>query len=298
MAGRRDRRASNRHDPVGPAHLFLTAGSNPRSAQVGNPPEERDTTMPAKSARANTNASTSQPSNSAASAGSTSVAGYLFGRLAQAGVRSVFGVTDDHGRDLIEAIAGHPEMTWIPMATDFGAVNAAGMYARLRGVGAAVTSAGAGEPVPPAAGEWIAAETAPVVHIISTPPRAAAPRRRTARRGAEVTATVAETDLRPRTAAAEIDRVLDTALRTRRPVSITIAADVARAPMLVAPRRAQTLRRQDAGLAIRGSDGDISWEPGTINKPTNGSEVAGQSRAASQWSALAEFLSPGDLVLA
>jgi len=112
-----------------------------------------------------------------------------------------------------------------------------------------------------------------------------------------VTATAAEADLRPRTAAADIDRLLETALRTRRPVSISIAADVARAPMLVAPRRTHTVRRQDAGLAIGGSDGEVSRKLATTNTAPSDAHVAGQS-GASQWSALADFLSPGDLVLA
>ena len=56
-----------------------------------------------------------------------------------------------------------------------------------------------------------------------------------ARMAAEVTA--AQADLRPDTAPEEIDRVLSTALRTSRPVYLTIPADVAGIPVLAPARR-------------------------------------------------------------
>jgi len=75
----------------------------------------------------------------------TTVAGYLLRRLTEAGVRSVFGVPGDDNLSLLDAIAGHQEMTWIGTATEQGAGCAADGYARLRGLGAIVTAFGAGE---------------------------------------------------------------------------------------------------------------------------------------------------------
>jgi len=56
----------------------------------------------------------------------TTVAGYLLTRLAEAGVRSVFGVPGDGNLPILEAIAGRPELAWIGMATEQGAGYAAG----------------------------------------------------------------------------------------------------------------------------------------------------------------------------
>ena len=68
-----------------------------------------------------------------------------------------------------------------------------------------------------------------------------------ARMAAEVTA--AQADLRPDTAPEEIDRVLSTALRTSRPVYLTIPADVAGIPVL-APMGRLPRARRDADPAV------------------------------------------------
>ena len=176
----------------------------------------------------------------------TTVADYLLTRLSQAGVISVFGVPGDYNLGILDAIAARPALAWQGMATEQGAGHAADSYARLRGLGAVVTTFGVGElsAVNAVAGAY--AESVPVVHIVGTP--ALATRNADvalhhnlpggdfghfARMAAEVTA--AQADLRPDTAPAEIDRVLRTAARTSRPVYIAIPADVAGAPV-PAPR--------------------------------------------------------------
>ena len=173
----------------------------------------------------------------------TTVAGYLLTRLAEAGLASVFGVPGDDNLPILDAIAGRPELAWIGMATEPGAGYAAGSYARLRGIGALVTTFGAGElsAINAIAGAY--AESVPVVHIVGTPALAARQAGATlhhnrpgrdfghfARMAAEVTA--AQADLRPDTAPGEIDRVLGTALRTSRPAYLSIPADVADIPVL------------------------------------------------------------------
>ena len=181
--------------------------------------------------------------NSTPSRPMTTVAGYLLTRLAEAGLASVFGVPGDYNLPILDAIAGRPELAWIGMATEQGAGYAADSYARLRGIGALVTTFGVGElsAINAIAGAY--AESVPVVHIVGTPALTARddgvvlhhnlPGRdydHFARMAAEVTA--AQADLRPGTAPAEIDRVLGTALRTSRPVYLTIPADVADIPVL------------------------------------------------------------------
>ena len=177
----------------------------------------------------------------------TTVAGYLLTRLAEAGLASVFGVPGDYNLPVLDAIAGRPDLAWIGMATEQGAGYAADSYARLRGIGALVTTFGVGELSALNAIAGAYAESVPVVHIVGTPALVARDAGVTlhhnlpgrdyghfARMAAEVTA--AQADLRPDTAPEEIDRVLAAALRTSRPVYLTIPADVADIPVL-APRR-------------------------------------------------------------
>src|SRR6516165_2467006 len=169
----------------------------------------------------------------------TTVAGYLLTRLNQAGVRTVFGVPGDYNLPLLDAVgAAKPTMAWAGTATEQGAGYAADSYARLRGLGAMITTFGVGElsAINAIAGAY--AESVPVVHIVGTPALRARQGYLTlhhnlpdndfghfARMAAEVTA--AQASLRPETAPAEIDRVLGVALATSRPVYLAIPADVA-----------------------------------------------------------------------
>jgi indolepyruvate decarboxylase len=259
-------------------------------AGARNKPKQKGTTMSAPNL--------SLSSSSADRADATSVGGYLLRKLTDAGVRSVFGVTGDHNGDLIEAIDGNREMTWIPMATEAGAANAASTYARLRGIGATLTSPGAGEPIPPAYSGWTAAEPAPVVHIAGTPAHAASSRPRAARRGAETSVIAADVALQPGTAVAEIDRLLTVALCTQRPVSISIAADVAAAPVRASAPQAHAAPCHDAGPRAQGVPGQAIRQLATISSARPGPSPSGPLGTRSMWTALADSLARGDLVLA
>ncbi len=173
----------------------------------------------------------------------TTVAGYLLTRLAEAGLISIFGVPGDYNLPVLDAIAARPDLAWIGMATEQGAGDAADSYARQRGIGALVTTFGVGELSAMNAIAGAYAESVPVVHIVGTPALAARDSATTlhhnlpgrdyghfARMAAEITA--AQADLRAATAPEEIDRVLTAALRTSRPVYLTIPADVADLPVL------------------------------------------------------------------
>jgi indolepyruvate decarboxylase len=180
----------------------------------------------------------------------TTVAGYLLTRLTEAGIVSVFGVPGDYNLGLIDAVTNRPSMSWIGMASEQGAGYAADGYARQRGIGALITTFGVGElsAINAVAGAYT--ESVPLVHIVGTPALAArgaglplhhnlpgASYQHFANMAAEVTA--AQADLRPGSAAAEIDRVITAALRQSRPVYITIPADVAgeHVPAPAAPLR-------------------------------------------------------------
>jgi len=167
----------------------------------------------------------------------TTVAGYLLTRLAEAGLISVFGVAGDYNLPILDAIADRPDLAWIGMATEQGAGYAADSYARLRGVGALVTTYIVGTPA-------LAAREADVTLHHNLPGRDYG---HFARMAAKVTA--AQADLRPATAPEEIDRVLSTALRTSRPVYLTIPADVAGIPVL-APAQPLSRAAEDPDPAI------------------------------------------------
>ena len=223
-----------------PTNTEITApawpAAGPSSQMAGTPASRIVSTGPGR------NACKSSARTGAAPA-VTTVAGYLLSRLAEAGVISVFGVPGDYNLGLLDAIAARPDLAWVGMATEQGAGYAADGYARLRGLGALVTTFGVGELSAMNAVAGACAESAPVVHIVGTPAISARGTRTTlhhnlpgtdfghfARMAAAVTS--AQADLRADCAPGdEIDRVLRVALRTSQPVYLTIPADVAGAPV-------------------------------------------------------------------
>src|SRR5262249_56037885 len=133
----------------------------------------------------------------------------------------------------LAAISAWPSLAWVGMATEQGAGYAADSSARRRGLGAFVTTFGVGELSAINAIAGADAESVPVVHIVGTPPLAAQQAGASmhhdlpgtdfghfARMAAEV--TVAQADLRPATAPAEIDRVLTAATPPSPPPYLTI----------------------------------------------------------------------------
>ncbi|WP_344176496.1 alpha-keto acid decarboxylase family protein [Kribbella lupini] len=172
----------------------------------------------------------------------TTVTGYLLDRLASLGVRHLFGVPGDYNLQLLDEVVAHPDIAWVGTANELGAAYAADGYARMRGIGALLTTSGVGElsALNGVAGSY--AELLPVVHITGSPKstfeRAGAAVHHTAADGdyerfarAQESVSCALATLTPDNAAAEIDRVLLAALRHRRPVYLRIPADVATAPI-------------------------------------------------------------------
>ena len=251
----------------------------------------------------NTTRTRNQPSSAPAV---TTVAGYLLTRLSEAGVASVFGVPGDYNLALLDAIIARRDLAWIGMATEQGAGYAADSYARLRGLGALVTTFGAGELSALNAIAGACAESVPVVHIVGTPALAARKPGATfhhmlpgagfdhfAEMAAGVTA--AQGDLRPDSAPAEIDRVLDTALRTSRPVYLTLPADVADAPV---PAPAERLTAIVRGGLVRT---DLTRLRATnAARPADTGPTARRAvlTQASLWAGVQDFLQPRDMLIA
>ncbi|WP_337063315.1 alpha-keto acid decarboxylase family protein [Kineococcus sp. G2] len=200
------------------------------------------------------NAATSPPAATTVTVGT-----YLARRLAQLGVRHLFGLPGDFNLALLDELLAAGEQRWVGSANELNAGYCADGYARLRrGPAAFVTTFGVGElsAVNALAGSF--AEDVPVVHVVGMPAT-----RATAagtllhhsladgdfghftRVAAEVTASAVV--LRPHGAATAIDQALLTAVSTSKPVYLGVPADVAIARVSAAPlARPLRVLRSDA----------------------------------------------------
>lgn len=165
------------------------------------------------------------------------LADYLFIRLRQLGVQSVFGVPGDYNLRLLDFVtpAG---LHWVGNCNELNAAYSADGYARINGLGALVTTFGVGELSAMNGIAGACAERSAVIHIVGTPPRqtqdsralvhhtfADGEYRRFAAMSTHVTA--AQTNLTDSsTAPAQIDWVLQQALVQSRPVYLEIPDDM------------------------------------------------------------------------
>ncbi|KAG5939801.1 hypothetical protein E4U60_000733 [Claviceps pazoutovae] len=165
------------------------------------------------------------------------LAEYLFTRLRQLGVESIHGVPGDFNLTMLDYVepAG---LTWVGNANELNAAYAADGYARIKGLGAIVTTFGVGElsAINAIAGAY--AEFAPVVHVVGVPSRELQSERtmmhhtfkdgnyeRFAQMAALV--TVAQTKLwDPVTSAQQVDDIMATCLLQCRPVYIELPVDM------------------------------------------------------------------------
>ena len=170
------------------------------------------------------------------------LADYLFTRLAQLGIGAIHGVPGDFNLELLDYVepAG---LHWVGNTNELNAGYAADGYARIKGVGAIITTFGVGElsAINAIAGAY--AERAAVVHIVGTPPRATQDSRLLVhhtfndgnyRRFSQMHSqiTVAQANLNdPRTSPEQIDDVLRQCLLYSRPVYIEFPVDLVAAPV-------------------------------------------------------------------
>ncbi|KAG5985203.1 hypothetical protein E4U55_000448 [Claviceps digitariae] len=191
------------------------------------------------------------------------LAEYLFTRLRQLGVDSIHGVPGDFNLTMLDHVepAG---LNWVGSANELNAAYAADGYARIKGLGAIITTFGVGElsAINAIAGAY--SEFAPVVHIVGVPSRQVQESRawvhhtlhegqyhQFSRMAAHV--TVAQTRLwDPLTSARQVDDILATCLLQCRPVYIELPADMVDA--VVSDERLQTpiqVPEPDAPLALQ-----------------------------------------------
>ncbi|KAJ5674145.1 Pyruvate decarboxylase [Penicillium macrosclerotiorum] len=172
-----------------------------------------------------------------AASDSIKLADYLFTRLRQLGVNSVFGVPGDYNLRLLDFVVPSG-LHWVGNCNELNAAYAADGYARMNGLSAVVTTFGVGEL---SAANGIAgayAERSPVVHIVGTPPRPLQSSRALMhhtfsdgeyRRFAAMSThiTVAQTNIMNSISAPDqIDQILQQALIHSRPVYLEIPDDM------------------------------------------------------------------------
>jgi indolepyruvate decarboxylase len=173
------------------------------------------------------------------------VARYLVDRLAEIGVRHLFGVPGDFNLVFLDTVVAHPEVAWVGNANELNAAYAADGYARCRGAAALLTTFGVGELSALKGFAGSCAEYLPVLQIVGAPPTGSRERREIlhhtlgdgqfdhfSRIHAEV--TVARAYLTAENAAAEIDRVIAEMLLQRRPGYIVLPADIVNTPVVTA----------------------------------------------------------------
>jgi pyruvate decarboxylase len=102
---------------------------------------------------------------------SIKIADYLFTRLRQLGVDSVFGVPGDFNLRLLDFVEPSG-LQWVGNCNELNGAYAADGYARIKGLSALITTYGVGElsAINGIAGAFT--EKSPVLHIVGTPPRA------------------------------------------------------------------------------------------------------------------------------
>ncbi|GIC84222.1 alpha-keto acid decarboxylase family protein [Aspergillus udagawae] len=181
-------------------------------------------------------------------ADTVSVSGYLFTRLYQLGVRSIFGVPGDFSLPALDYV-DPSGLKWMGTASELTAGYAADGYARITGLAALFTVFGVGELSAVAAIAGSYAEKVPVVHIVGTPSTDAQDNRLVIhhtlgdgnfRVMADVYRhfTCAQANLRDFTAApALVDTTLQQCIRQSRPVYIELPFDVIHLQVSAAPLR-------------------------------------------------------------
>ncbi|KAJ9607647.1 hypothetical protein H2200_007725 [Cladophialophora chaetospira] len=100
------------------------------------------------------------------------LAQYLFTRLQQLGVQTIYGVPSDFNLTVLDYVEPLG-LSWAGNANELNAGYAADGYARIKGLSALFTAFGVGELSAANAIGGAYAEYAPVVHVVGTPPRSA-----------------------------------------------------------------------------------------------------------------------------
>lgn len=164
---------------------------------------------------------------------------YLVKKLEELGITDFFGLPGDYNFNILYAIEENPNTKWIGCTNELNAGYAADGYARERGFGAVVTTYGVGElsAMNAIAGSY--AENVSVINIVGVPSTKCIANKTRVHHNfqdvqpyayAEAFKNVTETTafLNRDNAKLEIDRVLKTFVKERKPVYIAIPIDIAK----------------------------------------------------------------------
>src|SRR5580693_6687891 len=166
------------------------------------------------------------------------IGSFLLRRLEEVGIRHLFGVPGDYNLGLLQQLQDRGTLKWIGTCNELNASYAADGYARLKGLGALLVTNGVG---PMSAINGVAgscSEHVPVICISGSIPLRSIDRglgmHHTMADGtwdhflnAYAHVTAAHARLTPRNAATEIDRLILTAWREKRPVYMELPSDIA-----------------------------------------------------------------------
>ncbi|MCD8377514.1 MAG: thiamine pyrophosphate-dependent enzyme [Candidatus Gastranaerophilales bacterium] len=165
------------------------------------------------------------------------VADYLIKSLETLGITDFFGLPGDYNFNILYAINDNPNTNWIGCTNELNAGYAADGYARVKGFGAVVTTYGVGElsAINAVAGAF--AENVPVINIVGVPKTSDIENKTLIHHNFQAPdyyaferafSNVVETTayLTSKNAKSEIDRVITTFVKERRPVYIAIPIDV------------------------------------------------------------------------
>src|SRR5579864_6478261 len=166
-----------------------------------------------------------------------SIGNFLLRRLQEAGIRHLFGVPGDYNLGLMQQLEDRGEPAWIGNCNELNASYATDAYARINGIGAMIVTHGVGtlSAVNGIAGAY--SEHVPVILISGSLPLRAIQRGdlmhhtlvdrekgNLCRIFAEI--TDAQARLTPENAVVEIDRLILTAWRRKRPVYLELPSDI------------------------------------------------------------------------
>ncbi|CAO3637105.1 unnamed protein product [Mucor hiemalis] len=169
---------------------------------------------------------------------------YIVNRLKEIGIDTIFGVPGDCTLTFLDIIEDDPDVTWGNNTNELNAAYAADGYARIKGVAALCTVMGVGElsALNGVAGSY--AEHVPIIHIVgycSTNMRdKGAILHHTLGNGdldvfSDVSSkfAVASTTITVENALSEIDRIIETACRKKRPGYINLPINLVHTPVPV-----------------------------------------------------------------
>jgi len=171
------------------------------------------------------------------------VAEYVVGRIAALGIRHVFGLPGDYSFPINDAIEEHPGLEWIISSNELNASYSADGYARVHGAAMMTTTFGVGELSAVNGLMGCMAERLPVFHVVGAPSSRIMRSRRVMHHSLGdgrydhfvpimAAASCAHAILDPVNPVAEVERVIATVLRERRPAYFLIPEDYARMPVL------------------------------------------------------------------